>query len=124
MSEPIFTSRDIELLCQPTLASQFPVTFANGVRFSRIEGTCPCCAERFTAVDLCGLVIRQNEHLVLIEASFMCHPCQILNRVVYRLHDSGCISWPDEQGRWRTDVATQTSWVQRLLAAFRNWLDK
>ena len=118
MFDPDLTHRDLELLCQPTLASQFPVCFANGVRFTGIACDCPDCGQRLADEVFRGELAWHGPHLVTVEGSGICHACQILNRCRYRLHDDGRVTGPDESGQWRTwpvRSSARTGWIDRLL---------
>lgn len=111
------TPRDKELYGMPTVASQFPVSFASGVQWTTFVGKCKCCDKELPDDALHGTVTWLLPNVAALEAVGVCMECKLLTRFLHRFYDDGRITGP-RGGKWRTWTAEKPSFFARLRALF------
>ena len=99
-TKPI-SERERQLLAMPSIASQFPVTFANGVCWTELTGTCNLCCKEIPADLLRGAVSRPVPSAIVIEAVGACPDCRVVTPFLYRMHDDMRITGQSKWG-WQT----------------------
>lgn len=115
MANPL-TSRDHELLSMDRLSISFPVKFDNGAIWTGLEGKCRDCGEPVPSSSLRGLVTRPIPSVVVIEAVGICHPCKLVTRFDYRLHDDMRITGRSDAGwaTWKSEPSLLNRFMRSL----------
>lgn len=98
MTQPV-TEADRELISAPSISDQMPVTFANGAAWQALIGYCKGCGAAIAAPLFRGRISRIVDATATVRAVGICHPCKLLTRFEYRLHDDLTITGQRE-GQW------------------------
>lgn len=117
-TKPI-TERERQLLAMPTIASQLPVTFANGVSWTELTGNCNLCKKDIPADLLRGAVSRPFASVAVVEAVGACPSCRVATPFLYRLHDDRRVTGPSRRGwqTWRPEHSLRKQiqrWFRRI----------
>lgn len=115
------SAQDKELMALPSIASQMPVRFRNGACWDSFEGQCKACGRSIDQAWFRGRVTRLVESVASVEAVGICHPCGLLTRFHYRLHDDMHISGLTDEGwaKWEfppTLFGRLCKWLGHLLS--------
>ena len=116
-TKPI-SERERQLLAMPSIDSQFPVTFANGVSVTGLTGSCNLCCKEIPADLLRGVVSRPFPSTVVVEAVGACPDCRVATPFLYRMHDDKRITGPSKHGwqTWRPELSLRDRvyrWLRR-----------
>lgn len=103
------SQRERELLGMASIASQMPVDFGNGARWTEFTGECKLCRKDIPPELLRGAVTRPIPSVAVVEAVGVCPDCRIATPFLYRLHDDMRVTGPREDG-WRTWHPDMTWW--------------
>lgn len=114
-TKPI-TPRERELLEMPSIASQMPVAFDSGRKWTEFKGECHFCKQEIPDELLRGSITRPLPSVAVVEAAGVCPQCRIATIYLYRLHEDMRITGPREDG-WKT-WRPEPTWWERL----RNFL--
>jgi hypothetical protein len=98
-SKPL-TPREKELAAMPTIASQLPISFANGSTFDTVEGSCGRCDGTVDKGNLTGSLSHPYPAVFVLEAMAFCPDCNVFSRFDYRLHDDMRMTGKDASGKW------------------------
>ncbi len=116
-TKPI-SERERQLLAMPSIASQFPVKFANGVCWTELTATCNLCCKEIPADLLRGAVSRPVPSVVVVEAVGACPDCRVATPFLYRMHDDKRVTGPSKHGwqTWRPELSLRDRvcrWLRR-----------
>lgn len=114
------SAQDLKDIEGPQLASQFPVVFPNGAKFTVIEGLCNGCKQPIPREWVRGRVTRPIPSVAAVDAIGVCHSCRTTTRFFYRLHEDMSITGLTSKGRWAR-WKPRPSKLGMLLKALR-WL--
>jgi hypothetical protein len=92
------SDQDTRLMAEPSIASQMPVSFKNGTSWADLEGQCKGCGEPIRPKNLTGRVTHVLDSVAAVEAVGVCHPCGLITRFNFRLHDDMRVTGPTDQG--------------------------
>lgn len=118
-----------EFYARPTIASQFPLNFASGARWTKCTCHCSRCNRPILPNDLRGVVIEiardvtYREHhadFFFIDALGYCAPCRLLTPMRYGLTEGHLIGQRGKEllvwGPTRPSLRSRLmSWLKRLL---------
>jgi len=91
---------DLEFFTFPTIKSQLPVAFPNGLFWDAFTAKCPACHALIEAEKFRGMLRRQTDHVAEIHALAHCTTCGHRASCQYRLHDD-----------WRVSGRLGKTWV-------------
>ncbi len=97
----------------PTVASAFPLLYANGARWSHFTGQCARCASAIAPALTRGSVTHPYPRVYVLDALGYCPLCRLLTPFQYRLHDDMSMTGKKD-GEWRR-------WAGRPSALVRVW---
>lgn len=105
-----------EFLALPTIASQFPLVFESGRRWTTMAGHCTRCDAALSGEALRGHVTQPFGATFLVNAFGLC-ACGALSRFSHRFHpDMTMTGRSPKDGEWSIWDARRTgSWWRRLL---------
>ena len=95
------SARDNDLMQMPSIASQFPVTFDNGMEWFELECYCKQCNGLIREDMLSVSVVKVMPSVAVVEGVGVCPSCRLLTRFLYRLHNDRRITGPSPNtGKW------------------------
>lgn len=95
------SERQHQLLAMPTIESQLPVVFNNGVRWTHCTFECVNCKRDLPDSDVHGELSRNFPKVAILEAVGWCEPCRLVTAYNWRLHDDLRLTGKRD-GRWVT----------------------
>ena len=122
MNRSPLTDRHKELLGMPTIASQLPVIFNNGMKWTVINCSCSGCNADIPHEKVRGSFSMAFPRVAVLNAVGVCDACKLLTEYSWRLHEDRRITVLTNQG-WKTRKAHPTAWerlnkrLRRLLKA-------
>ncbi len=100
----------------PSVASQFPVTFANGVEWRVFRASCTFCQAQLANSFVRGQVKRLSKSVVHVEALGLCEACQKATSFDVRFSDDMRMSGP-QGGGWKSIDFDRYGWRRLFLKA-------
>lgn len=87
MTTSAFNADDHELLKEPTLDTQFPISFKTGFKFTGMQGQCSMCHKQIGSEHIHGRMQQHTLSMVEVRALGKCQGCNIYTRFHYRVYD-------------------------------------
>lgn len=94
------TAREKMLMGMPSIASQLPVKFKNGMRWDDFAGECNICEKNIDNESIRGLVTVVNDTTATLEAVGICQRCNVATAFHCRFHGDATMSWLGANGAW------------------------
>lgn len=104
---------------EPSLASQLPVVFANGERWTveQLRARCQFCTGVFPDDRFTGRLTPNGQRMVQLDALGYCPACRKVTPCHYRLYDDQRFEGKNAQGTWTVWTVNKPSWWQRARKA-------
>ena len=125
MSTKPVSADQLELFNGASIASQLPVVFDTGFKFTEMRACCAMCQQEFPDPHFNGKLLRPTPHVAEIYAVGHCAACNVFSEVRFRVFDDKRFAQLRTEG-WRTysmktDAERKTGLHHKLGRAIK-WL--
>ena len=115
------TDENIAQYNMPSIASQMPVTFANGNKVGEFVGKCSQCGGEMSAEHLHGSIVMHNDNSMAdLTAVGVCRPCMLMVPFRYRMYQDQRVVGISRNGEW-AEWEAKPSFLGRV-TNFIRWL--
>lgn len=104
----------IELLEQPSIASQLPIVFNEDGQWDEFSGECNGCHKPIPQEALRGTIDRSWPNVATVTAAGFCRPCLLVTPFKFRVHSDMRMTFP-RNGVWHEATPQPDGLWQQLL---------